>query len=75
MSIGKPRQYSLVKFDFVALDEKYHTQMPFTREGVYVFFGEIPNMPSHCVVADYKTGQIHSGYHTDSFLELTEEEV
>jgi hypothetical protein len=35
-----PRQYSLVKFDFDALDEKYHSQMPFTRKGVYIFFGE-----------------------------------
>jgi hypothetical protein len=41
----------------------------------YVFFGEIPNMPGHCIVADYETGKIHSGYHTDNFIELGEEET
>jgi hypothetical protein len=56
MNIDKPRQYSLVKFNFDALDEKFFSQLPFTREGVYVFFGEIPNMPGHCIVADHKTG-------------------
>ena len=64
-----------MKFDFDSLDEKYHSQMPFTRKGVYVFFGEIPNMPGHCVIADQKTGQILSGSHTGNFVELTEEEV
>jgi hypothetical protein len=70
-----PRQYSLVKFNFDRLEDKYHSQMPFTREGVYVFFGDIPNMLGHCVVADHKTGQIFSGYHTDNFVELSEEEA
>jgi hypothetical protein len=40
-----------------------------------VFFGEIPNMPGHCVVADHRSGQIYVGYHTDDFVELTEEEA
>ena len=70
-----PRQYSLVKFDFAGIDERYHSQLPFSRNGVYVFFGEIPNMPGHCVISDHKTGQIYSGFHTDSFVELSEEEV
>src|SRR5205085_2323894 len=45
----KPRQYSLVRFLFDNLPTEYHSQYPFTRDGVYVYFGEIPNMPGHCV--------------------------
>ncbi len=70
-----PRQYSLVRFQFEALPSEYHSQYPFTSKGVYVFFGEIPNMPGHCVVADHRTGQVYSGYHTEWFLELPEDEA
>ncbi len=70
-----PRQYSLVKFDFDRLDVKCHSESPFTRAGVYVYFGEIPNMPGHCVVTDHRTRQIFSGYHTEHFFELTGDEV
>ena len=48
---------------------------PFKEKGTYIFFGEIPNMPDHCIVADYKTGKIYSGYHTDNFVELTDDET
>ena len=44
-------------------------------KGPYIFFGEIPNMPEHCVVVDTKTGKISSGFHTDNFVELTDDEV
>jgi len=70
-----PRQYSLVKFDFDNMEERFHCEYPFTRNDVYVFFGEIPNMPGHCIVADHKTGRIYSGYHTENFIELSEGEV
>ena len=40
---------------------------------VYVFLGEIPNMPGHYVVSEHKTGRIYSGYHTENFEELTDE--
>jgi len=70
-----PRQYSLVRFLFDDVDVKYHSQYPFTRDGVYVFFGEIPNMGGHCVVANHKTGQIFSGYHTENFSELPSNDV
>lgn len=69
-----PRQYSLVRFRFDTLPPEYHGLYPFTREGVYVFFGEIPNMPGHCLVADHKTGLVYSGFHTESFVELPPDE-
>lgn len=63
-----PRQYSLVKYVF---DYKEH---PFEKNKPYVFLGEIPQMPGHCIVADYKTGQLYCGYHTENFEEIPEDE-
>jgi hypothetical protein len=48
---------------------------PFKENGVYVYFGEIPNMPGHCIVADHKTGKIYSGFHTENFTELKKDET
>jgi hypothetical protein len=70
-----PRQYSLVRVVFDKIPVEYHAKYPFTADGVYVFFGEIANMRGHCVVADHRTGQIYSGYHTENFEEITEDDV
>ena len=70
-----PRQYSLVRFDVGDLDESWWEKYPFEKNGVYVFLGEIPNMPGHCVVVDFKTGKLISGYHTENFEEIPEDET
>ena len=70
-----PRQYSLVRFQFELVPAEYHDKYPFVPGGVYVFFGDIPNTPGHCVVADHKTGRLFSGYHTENFAELSEDDV
>ena len=70
-----PRKLSLVKFDASRVARGSRRKYPFRAGVAYVFFGEIPNMPVHCVVADHRSGQIYSGYHTDNFVELTEEET
>lgn len=41
----------------------------------YVFLGEIPNMPGHCVVIHLGDSQIERGFHTIDFRELTDEEI
>ena len=69
-----PRRLSLVTFDFTSMSKTFHRKYPLIAERPYVFLGEIPNMPFHCVVADHLTGQIHSGYHTSNFVEITSEE-
>ena len=69
-----PRYLSLVRFQFDVVPSEYHAKYPFVDGRTYVFFGEIPNMPGHCVVADHQTGQIYSGYHTENFIELTDDE-
>lgn len=70
-----PRQYSLVRFDLGGLDPSWWDKYPFEPNGVYVFLGDIPNMPDHCVVIDYKSGRIYSGYHTENFIEIPEDET
>ena len=62
-------------FSFDAIPAEYHSKYPFVANRSYVFFGEIPNMPGHCVVADHKTGQLHSGYHTESFSEIADDDA
>jgi len=63
-----PKQYSLVKctFDFLPVT---------TDEQVFVFFGEIPNMPGHCIVSGHTDGRVYSGYHTSNFVQIPDEET
>ena len=70
-----PRPLSLVKFDFRGVPKKFHKNYRLSPERTYVFLGEIANMPGHCVVADQIKGRIYSGYHTENFTELSEDEI
>ena len=68
------RQYALIElteeFRNAMKDDKEH---PIMKEKAFIFFGEIPNMPGHCVIAGHKSGRIFSGYHLDNFQEVEEE--
>jgi hypothetical protein len=50
-------------------------KLPFKPAKAYLFLGEIPNMPGHCVVADIKTGRLLTGYHTSNFVEVPDDET
>jgi len=69
---AKPRKLSLVKFVSDNIDISNY---PFKRDAAYVFLGELVNMPGHCVVAEHPSGSIISGYHTENFVELTDDEI
>ena len=74
-STAIPRPLSFVRFDASRLPPSTSTEYPF-RPGVsYIFLGEIPNMPTHCVVAEQQSGRLYAGYHTDHFVELSEDET
>ena len=45
------------------------------KSSVYMFLGELPNMPLHCAVVDVRTGKVLVGYHTDGFRKLSRDEV
>ncbi len=67
------RVMSLVK---LAPDlERFRSNYPFAVDMPLVYLGEIVNMPGHGVFVSHKSGRIYSGYHIDSFVELSEEEV
>ena len=70
-----PRPLSLVRFEHDLLPKKFHRKYPFIEGRAYVYFGEIPNMAGHCVVMDHRTGQFFSGYHTENFTEIAEDET
>lgn len=65
---------SLVRFNFAIVPEEYHKKYPFKEDDVFVFLGEIKQMPGHCIVAG-KDGRVIWGYHTENFVELTEDEA
>lgn len=68
----KIRPLSLVKLvDDVLPIYKDH---PISKEKTLIYLGEIPNMPGHGIFLG-DAGQKYIGYHTDSFRELTSEEV
>jgi len=69
-----PRQYSWVRFNFKDLPKEYRKDYPFSEKEVYIFFGDIPNMPGHCIVCD-KYSKFYIGYHTDHFEELSIDET
>ena len=71
-----PRKLSLVKFDYNKMPKKYHKDYlkTFEKDKHYLFIGEIPNMPGHCVISK-EGGVITLGWHTDDFIELTDEET
>ena len=74
----KIRQYALVKEK-----EEYFTvgaNISANKDTAFVFLGEIPNMPGHCVVVEHlvkglNPGKIYTGFHTDRFQELSKDEV
>lgn len=68
-------KFKLVKFDFSEMPEKYWKEYPFSIYDRFIMLGEVEQMSGHCVVANTKTGQIHCCYHTENFVELTEDEV
>ena len=71
------RQNALVKLE-KGFAEHLKDQEPknlLLEDEIFVFLGEIPNMPEHCVVAGHKSGRVYSGYHATNFQELDEDEV
>jgi len=70
-----PRKLSLVRFDTSRVPRGFRRKYPFRAGSTYIFLGEIPNMPGHCVVTDHPSGEVYSGYHTDHFAELRKDEI
>ena len=72
-----PRQYSLVVFDRESsseeIYEKYYKDI--FGERTFIFFGEVPNAPGHCILGEFETGKMIGMFHTENFREATEDET
>ena len=68
---------TMVKFDYDRMPKEYWSDYKkiFPKYTTFVFLGELVQMPGHCIVCNYTTGQIVCGYHTENFIPLTKEEV
>lgn len=66
------KNLTLCKFD---PGDNFWSDYPFAEHDVFIFLGEISNMPDHCVVIRKQDNAMFSGYHTDNFIELTEDEL
>ena len=74
--MATPRQYSLVKFDYSGMtDEWVKEYKKIFDVDIFIYLGEIPNMPGHCVLLRHSDGAHFFGYHIENFVELTEDEV
>lgn len=71
----KPRPLALIKIIETQKNNFKKSYKKEIGEGPYVFLGEVPNMPGHCVLVDWKTGKVTCGHHTANFVELTDKEV
>jgi hypothetical protein len=65
-----PRKLSLVKF--IGGSRK---RTPFKPSDTYLFLGEIAQMPGHCAVVELGSGRVWTGYHTDNFREVPDDEA
>ncbi len=73
-----PRQYALVKVTSETklwLQNNNITDSPLLLNSSFIYLGEIPNMPGHCVVAEQTSGKVHSGFHIENFVEMEEDEI
>lgn len=76
--MSDPRQYSFVKFNYDSFPDGFKDSMrnayPFAEKKRYIFLGEIPNLPRHCIVMD-SGGKMYTGYHTENFVEIAEDDL
>ncbi len=67
---SRPRSLSIVTFIGRADTLQPNLRRKMSAEKHYVFLGEIPNMPGHCIVLHLTTGRALSPYHTCDFIEV-----
>ena len=73
--MSTPRQYSLCRVDISQWPGYQFVSIPFANGDTVIFLGEIPNQPDHCIVWHVEQERIYAFYHTENFVELTEEEL
>lgn len=70
-----PRQYSLVRLRKWYKEFVKENNHPIGKPEVFIYFGEIPNMPGHCVTMDHRSGKFFSGFHIENFEEVPDDDM
>ncbi len=55
--------------------ESKHYDKIFGKNAVFIYMGDIVQMPGHCVLIRVPDDKLFTCYHTDTFRALTEEEA
>ena len=69
------RQYALVRITkdwYKIYQDGFGSDSEINR---FIYLGEIPNMLGHCVIIGKLTNTVYSGWHTEIFEEIPEDEV
>lgn len=69
-----PRFMSICKFTTAYYPKELQSQWPMDKRGRFIFFGEIPNMPGHCIVMNMSTKEFHNSWPVHLFVELCDED-
>lgn len=72
---SKLEPMSLVLYNFDSVPQSWVDKMPFKKSHLYLFLGEVKQMPGHGIFLDIATNKIYSCYHIDEFILATEEQV
>ena len=70
-----PRVNSLVRFDSSDVPPEYRSSYPFADTDKFIYLGDIVQMPGHCILIRFSDGKVFSAYHTENFVELTDDET
>ena len=68
---------TLVKFDISELPDKYHCEyakIGLTHGDLYVYLGDIIQMPGHCTVIRMKDNKVITGVHTENFKQTNNDD-
>jgi hypothetical protein len=68
---------TLVKFDMDSLPTKYHYEyrnIGLEHDDVFIYLGDIIQMPGHCTVIRMKDNKVFTGMHTENFTPVTDDE-
>jgi hypothetical protein len=68
----KFKKNQLVKFYLP--NPNYSRNFPFKENEILLFLGEIKQMPGHCIIVN-RRGSVYWGYHTDNFIEPSEDDI
>jgi len=67
---------TIIKFNYNSVTEEYKKEYYSKfQDKKYLFMGEIKQMPGHCVVCDFESGEMIIGYHTHNFIEVANNEI